>query len=45
MKNEIVELLKDPERGISEDFLKRLLAYVERLEAVNSELLKHVSKQ
>ena len=45
MKNEIVELLKDPERGIPNDFLTRLLHYVEGLEALNSELLKSVPRQ
>lgn len=45
MKDEIIELLKDPERGISNDFLKRLLEYVEGLEAINAEFMKSIDRQ
>lgn len=45
MKDEIKALLKDPELGVSNDFLQRLLQYVEGLEALNTELLKNVARQ
>ena len=45
MKDEILELIEDPEMGIPQEFLIRLLAYVEGLEKINAELLKHMVKQ
>lgn len=45
MKDEIRELLKDPEQGISNDFLTRLLHYIEGLETINAELMKNVARQ
>lgn len=45
MRNEIEDLLRDPDKGISNNFLERLLKYVKEIEELNMELLKKVDKQ